>query len=231
MTVNPPTPPEIRMSDRRSTLHRLSPSERLVRHVHTLESLIEERQAATAAVADAYAAAGHDGFDPVTIKAVIKLRTLTPLQREERRALEAVYLASLGMLEGEALPDAARRRLDGQPPPAPPTPPSEPPSPEDAPDDPPEDAPDDPPADPPAPPQPSLPLKDPEEARQEGRDAAAAGARIYDNPYRAGDPCRAAWDEGWCAQKKSHGMEPPAAFQRKVEKPPKDAEDDSKGGK
>ena len=28
-------------------------------------------------------------------------------------------------------------------------------------------------------------LKDPEEARKEGRDAAAAGKRIYDNPYPA----------------------------------------------
>jgi len=209
---------------------RLSPSERLVRHVHDIERLIDDRQAATAAVAEAYARAGNDGFDPVTLRAVIKLRTLSPLQREERRALEAVYLASLGMLEGEALPDAARRRLDGQPPPVPPAPaPPTEQAPSDAPRDPDAATPDDPPAAPkPGEPQPTLPLKDPAEARREGGEAAAAGKRIYDNPFPAGDPCRAAWDEGWCAERKSNGMEPPAAFQRKVEKPPKDDQGDDK---
>ena len=71
-------------------------------------------------------------------------------------------------------------------------------------------------------------MKDPEEARQEGAAAAVAGKRIYDNPYPAGNPCRAAWDEGWCAQQKSHGMDPPAAYQRRSAKPP-DQGDDKRG--
>lgn len=208
-----------------SKFSRLSPSEKLVRHVHALERLAEEKSAAGAALTEAFETARLDGLDPVTLKVVLKLRQLTPLQREERRALEAIYLAALGMLEGESLPDAARRRLDGQPPPAPR---KDEPKPDDEPsaDDAETDS-----AAPPAPPQPTLPLKTPDEARQEGMDAAAAGKRIYDNPFPAGDPCRAAWDEGWCLQKKSNGMEPPAAFQRKVEKPSKDDKgDDKKGG-
>ncbi len=73
----------------------------------------------------------------------------------------------------------------------------------------------------------ALELKDPEEARQEGRAAAAAGKRVYDNPYPAGDPCRAAWDEGWCEARKSHGMETPEAYKRR-KPPPPDADGDGK---
>jgi hypothetical protein len=141
---------------------------------------------------------------------------MTPSQRRERRALEAIYMAALGMLEGDPLPDEARRRLDGPEPDQHQAPPSAPPS----------SAPDSPAASPSEPPrprpvQPPLILKDPAEARAEAATAATAGKRIYDNPYPAGDPCRAAWDEGWCGQQKSHGMETPAAYQRRTDKPPK----------
>jgi uncharacterized protein (UPF0335 family) len=203
-----------------------TPRERLVRHVRELERLVEARQGAVASLASAFADAKADGFDPLTLRVVLKLRKMSPGQRQERRALEAIYMAALGMLDGEALPDVARRRFEEAPPPPPPR------------DEEPEDAaraPDQPPppdqaADtPPVPPaQPALALKDPEEARREGGDAAAAGKRIYDNPYPAGDPCRAAWDEGWCAQRKSHGMDPPAAYQRRTAKPP-DKKDDPDG--
>lgn len=185
-----------------------SPRERLVRHVHELERLTEAKQEAAANLAEGFKDAQRDGFDPATLKVVLKLRQMTPSQRRERRALEAIYLGALGMLEGEPLPDSARKRLDGQPedPPAPsakgaPAAPGERPA----------------AAKPEA--QPPLALKDPDEARREGGDAAAAGKRIYDNPYPAGDPCRAAWDEGWCAQRKSHGMDPPTAYQRRTAKP------------
>ena len=125
------------------------------------------------------------------------------------------------MLDGEGLPDEARRRLDGQPP-----------QPERSADPAPSEKADDTAAAaPPAPPaQPALPIKTPDEARQEGMDAAAAGKRVYDNPYPAGDPCRAAWDEGWCAQSRSHGMDPPAAYARRSDPPKKDAKDDQPKG-
>lgn len=200
-----------------SSKSKVSPRERLVRHVHTLESLVAAKQEAAAELLEALEDAKRDGFDPATLRVVLKLRQMTPEQRRERRALEAIYMAALGMLEGDALPEAARRRLDGSEEPAPSqssTPQQSAPS---------KSAPSA--AQKPAKQeQPELALKDPEEARSEGGEAAVAGKRIYDNPFRAGDPCRAAWDEGWCAQRKSHGMEPPAAYQRRTEKPAEKAD-------
>lgn len=200
-----------------------SPRERLVRHVQHLESLEQAKQEAADKLRDAFSEAKRQGFDPATLKVVLKLRKMTPEERKQQRAMVAIYLAALGMLEGDPLTDEARRRLDERQtqPPSGPAPAPDP------------DAKGDeakPTAAPPPPPQPSLPLKDPEDARKEGREAAAAGKRIYDNPYPAGDPCRAAWDEGWCAQRKSHGMDPPAAYQRRTAPPkPPDPDDKSKG--
>jgi len=196
---------------------RSSARERLVHHVHKLEQLEAVKQAAGEELRAAFADAKRVGYDPSTLKAVLRLRKLTPAERKEQRALEAIYLAALGMLEGDPLPDEARRRLDEQDsaPPKPERSSGQQAGPEEAKPRKPAEA----PAPPPPPPQMPMNLKDPEEARKEGRDAAAAGKRIYDNPFPAGDPCRAAWDEGWCEQRKSHGMETPAAYQRRS-KPP-----------
>lgn len=199
-----------------------------MKHVQELERLQSRKDEAAADLATAFAAAKAEGYDTGTLRVVLKLRKMTPSQRQERRALEAIYLAALGMLEGDPLPDEARRRLDGtreQPPPPPPDQGADPRA------DSTKDG--EPPAEPPRPAQPPLILKDPAEARQEGADAAVAGKRIYDNPYPAGDPCRAAWDEGWCGQKKSHGMETPQAYQRRTETPDKkgkDGEGQGQGG-
>jgi uncharacterized protein (UPF0335 family) len=214
---------------RRSRFEDVSPRERLVAWVQRLESLTAAKQEAAADLAGAFKEAQREGFDPATLKVVLKLRQLTPSQRRQRRALEAIYMAALGLLDGDPLPDSARRRLDGKPDEPPSTPPAPPPSESHDPD-----------AERPAtddaasapekkkPEQAPLVLKDPDEARQEGAAAAAAGKRIYDNPFPAGDPCRAAWDEGWCAQRKSHGMDPPEAYQRRSEKKPdKDEQGDS----
>lgn len=200
------------------------PRERLVRLVQDLERLEALKQAATDNLKTGFETAAAQGFDPLTLKVVLKLRKMTPDQRRERRALEAIYMSALGMLEGDALPESARRRLDEasrdlkKPETPPPDKSAEAPG-------------NSTPEAPPLPEQPQLALKDPEEARQEGTDAAAAGKRIYDNPYQAGDPCRAAWDEGWCAKQKSHGMETPAAFQRRTPPKDKDGGDAEKGAK
>ncbi len=207
----------------------MSPRELLVFHVQELERVEDLKRQAAECVKESYQAAASAGFDKDTLKVVLKLRRMTSDQRRERRALEAIYMAALGMLDGEALPDDARRRLD--PPPAPRREPDATPEAdrrdEDeettvAPAAPPET---------PAPAQPPLILKTPDEARQEGMDAASAGKRIYDNPYPAGDPCRAAWDEGWCAQSKSHGMDTPTAFQRRSSKAPDKDEKSEQPGK
>lgn len=194
----------------------MNPRERLVFHVQELERVELLKKEAAACLRDSFDAAKRDGYDPGTLKVVLKLRRMTADQRRERRALEAIYLAALGLLDGDALPDEARRRLDPQPP-QPPAPQTESPSPK-------SDRPDEETTPPqvaaPLPPQAPLILKTPDEARAEGAAAADAGLRVYDNPYPAGDPCRAAWDEGWCAQRNSHGMDTPTAYQRKSAKPP-----------
>lgn len=204
----------------------LSPRERLVIHVQNLERLQEIKDEASENLKAGFDWAKNDGYDPGTLRVVLKLRRMTESQRRERRALEAIYLAALGMLEGESLPNDARKRLDEQPP-------DDAKSDDTSGDSRKPGAPDIEPSKEIEPPQqPSLVLKDPAEARQEGADAAAAGKRVYDNPYPAGDPCRAAWDEGWCGHRKSNGMETPAAYQRRAEKPKKDEpskKDDDKG--
>lgn len=220
---NSKPPPTRRMVMSMSKRSQMNARERLVFHVQELERAERLKHEATECVNDAIRAAKQAGYDPTTLKVVLKLRKMTAEQRRERRALEAIYLAALGMLDGDALPEEARRRLD--PDPEPKSPPDTPPQSERAPD---------------AAaaqaskkkssekqkPQQALVLKTPEEARQEGEDASAAGKRIYDNPYPAGDPCRAAWDEGWCAQRKSHGMDTPAAYQRRSKSPEKDGKTD-----
>ncbi len=196
-----------------------SPREELVQIVQELERLTERKDAAANRLREMFETAQARGFDKITLKVVLKLRTMTPSQRAERKALEAIYMAALGMLEGEALPEAARRHLDE------PAPTDQNKRDEDDDTDeaetteveprlpelelPPESA----------PAQQPLVLKEPAEARAEGEQAAAEGKRIYDNPYPAGDPCRAAWDEGWCSAKGAHGMETPSAFQRRADKP------------
>jgi len=194
--------------------------ELLVKTVHELEALDAAKQEATDSLRDKYEQAKLYGFDSGTLKVVIKLRKMSVEQRRERRALETIYLAALGMLEGDPLTDEARRRLDEQE--------ARQPAPEPSENAPTDDKAATPEAKPPA--QQALALKDPEEARQEGREAGSTGKRIYDNPYAAGDPCRAAWDEGWCEQKKSHGMETPAAFQRRSKPPEKKDKDNNEKG-
>jgi uncharacterized protein (UPF0335 family) len=191
-------------------------------HVQELERLVELREMAADDLREGFAKAQSEGYDTTTLKVVLKLRRMTPSQRQERRALEAIYLAALGMLEGDPLPEEARRRLDGSP-----APDLKASRPDDA-EQPADQAPDTAAPPTPEPEQPPLIVKDPAEAKSEGAEAAAAGKRIYDNPYPAGDPCRAAWDEGWCSHTKSHGMDTPSAFQRRTDKTSK--KDDSGDG-
>lgn len=191
---------------------------RLVYHINELERLEARKKLASDNLKGAFETSRLEGYDVDTLKVVLKLRKLTAAQRLERRALEAIYLAAIGLLDGEAMPDEARRRLSDEEP-------RDPASPR-LPDLDPPPAPSTESADPPAAP------KDPADARKEGAAAAAAGKRIYDNPYAAGDPCRAAWDEGWCGQRNSHGMDVPQAYQRRraPKKKSKDGDRDADGG-
>lgn len=179
-----------------------------------LRYLIEVIEEAMAEVAqakerekDRWSALKEAGFDRRTAREVIKLRALSAAERAEREELLAVYKAALGMLGDTPLGQSAMRRLARKPPP-----PDEGAEEGDATlpgfDLPPE------PAQPP-PPSP----EDLVAARAAGAAAQKTGAAVLANPHLAGDPRRAAWDEGWCASAGSNGMDIPAAFRRTT--PPK----------
>lgn len=164
----------------------------LLHHVQAIEVLEERKRRLAQDVAARMKAARADGFDPAIIRAVVRERRMTAEQREEQQALLDMYRAALGMLADTPLGDAARRRLSGE-----------------------AAKPD--PAEGGAQPAPAVAAPTPEEiiaARAEGAAAAKAGRPVIANPHVAGDPRRAAWDEGWCAATGSDGMEIPPAWRR-----------------
>lgn len=171
---------------------------RLLSFIERIERLEEEKRSIADDIKDVKTEAKSAGFDVKTITKIIAERRLSPAERRRERALLDLYRAGAGLLDGTPLGDAARERMMAEEPNAEAPPPA--PRPEDT--------------------------RTAEEARAEGAAAFKAGARIVDNPYVAGDPRRAAWDEGFCAASGSDGMDIPEAWRRKPKKakPPADAE-------
>ena len=178
--------------------------------VERIEKLEDERRLIAAEIASVKAEAKAAGFDVKVIKAILAERKLSAYERQEYATLLELYRAALGMLNGTPLGEAARKRLMGERKPPPSGPDGQTPS-----------------AIPEA--EPEQPAIDVEAARQAGRDAAKAGAKIIDNPFVAGDPRRAAWDEGWCAETGSDGMEIPEAWRRSSAKKKSKGKDDEPG--
>jgi len=164
--------------------------------IEEVERLEIEKQEIAEKIKAVKASVKGAGFDGKVFTQMLKERKLSDFEREEFQALCELYRASLGMLNGTPLGEAARKRLM----PKPPTPPAG-----GAPEDDTELTPEVPA------PEPEVNLR---EARSSGRAAAKEGKRIIDNPFTAGDPRRAAWDEGWCAETGSDGMEIPNAWRR-----------------
>lgn len=206
----------------------MSTAETIQRWIDRIESAEEDKAEAQRALRELYREAKAIGLDPAMLRRMVKLRRMTAAERAEADAREQVYRAALGMLDGTPLGAAAMKKLAPKPPPSAPAAPGEggeerAPGPGDG-----VSAPD---GEEPA----AGSTITPEmvsAARDEGRQAAAAGRQIFDNPYRAGDPRRAAWDEGWCQGAGSDGMDIPAAYRRPA-KPGKgaDAKGSKKGGK
>lgn len=176
--------------------------ERLRSFIERIERLEEEKRALAADIAEIYSEAKGNGFDPKTMREIVKLRRMDVSAREEFEALVDLYKAALGMLSGTPLGEAAIRRLSKKP------------EPEN------EDH----------PPEPALPEMPPsfdtgpsiDEARDEGRAAARDGRPVTSNPFTARDPRRAAWDEGWCMEAGSDGMDIPPAWRRSKKPKPGD---------
>ncbi|GJE79641.1 DUF2312 domain-containing protein [Methylorubrum thiocyanatum] len=192
-------------------------AERIVR-------LKEEIKVFQADIKDIRNEAGAQGYDKKALMLVVARMmedSADKAARQETAALADVYLASLGMLDGTPLGDAARRRFDPIDDPADGM--AETDEGADRDDDGSlggehEDA---------SPPSGAMSEETIAAAREEGSAAAEAGERVFANPYVAGDPRRAAWDEGWCVRKGSDGMEIPDAFRRKKKSAADDAGDEA----
>jgi uncharacterized protein (UPF0335 family) len=181
----------------------------LVQFVEEIERLDEEKRQIADRIRQAKNSARAAGLDVKVLNQMLRERRMSPFERREYQALCEMYRAALGMLGGTPLGEAARKRLMGEIP--------EPPHPADV-------------STPPAPETVDQTL-DIEAARAAGRAAAREGKRIIDNPYMADDPRRAAWDEGWCAETGTDGMEVPEAWRRRKPKKRPDDQPDDDGGK
>lgn len=164
------------------------------------ERLDEERKAIVDDQKDVMAEAKGRGFDPKIMREIIRLRKMKPEERREREALIDTYRAALGMLDGTPLGTWAIERLSK--PRSEATPPSEDADSESAPVPAPE------PEAQPAP-EPALTIDD---AKRLGGEAARAGKPVTSNPFPARDIRRAAWDEAWCHELGSDGMDIPDAL-------------------
>lgn len=195
-------------------------ADRLRSFAERIVRLREDLKEIQAGIKEVKAEAGFEGFDKKALMVVVARMEETREERDARIEAEAVaevYLASLGMLDGTPLGDAARRRFD------PITDPEEQDDDRDPGDgDAPYRAPAEP--EPPAGRAPAGAMGEHEiaAAREEGSEAAHAGQKVFANPYVAGDPRRAAWDEGWCRRTGSDGMEIPEAWRRRKKPKPDD---------
>lgn len=175
--------------------------------IDRLERLRAEKKALDGDINDLKTEIKGFGLNPKAIEKIVKERAETASQRATREYTEEqaqIYRAALGMLDGTPLGDAARERLSRKP------------DEEDG-------------AEQPATPAPAaITAEDIAGARERGQVDFAEGRKVTENPYVAGDPRRAAWDEGWCAASGSDGMDIPAAFRRPEKKKP-DPKDPSDG--
>lgn len=212
------------MSRKKKPVANATAAGRLLTFVERIEWLLEEVASLRDDIKSVKAEAKVEGFDVPTIMRLIKLRALTSEQRAEQEALLDLYKAAIGMLDGTPLGRAARRRLEDD------QPADDQPADErstdklDDGDDEARSLPEEPPQEDEA--AGRLTEQDIETARQAGREAARAGAKVLSNPYVADDPRRAAWDEGWCAESGSDGMDLPAAWRRTPRKAEKKSDDD-----
>jgi uncharacterized protein (UPF0335 family) len=193
----------------------MGPTSQLRSFVNRITELLIERKEIDEALSDTYRDAESNGYDVKALKLSMRRRGETEAQRRKRQETEAiaeVYSAAIGDLFGKPLDDMARRRLDEQMQGAQPELPTDERPGEPAPEAPAEEV---------APPEPP---ETPEQAREKGKQARRDSLRIVENPYHSASPLRAAWDEGWCEEDGSDGMEVPAAWKRapKPEEPKPD---------
>lgn len=182
--------------------------------IERIERLEEEKKGIADDIRCVYAEAKSRGFDPKTMRAIVKLRGMDTHARREAEALLDTYKAALGMLDGTPLGRWALERLEKE------DEKDKPADDGDGADDADGEAPEAPPAE---------PEPDVEDAKAQGAGAAREGKPVTSNPFPARDLRRAAWDEAWCAALGSDGMDIPDALKPKA-KPKKNSAEDGAAG-
>lgn len=76
--------------------------ERLAAYLQRIERLEEEKAELMADIREIYAEAKGDGFDPRTMRKIVRLRAMDDGARQEEEDLLNTYLAALGMLGAPA---------------------------------------------------------------------------------------------------------------------------------
>jgi uncharacterized protein (UPF0335 family) len=66
--------------------------------IERIELLADEKAEAAEAIKEVYAEARAQGFDPGTMRRVVRLRKLSSDERSEQEAMLDLYLSALGML-------------------------------------------------------------------------------------------------------------------------------------
>lgn len=67
--------------------------------IERIERLEDEKAATAADIKEVYAEAKANGFEPKTLREVIRIRKQDKAERQEHEAILEVYLHALGMLE------------------------------------------------------------------------------------------------------------------------------------
>lgn len=204
--------------DRATPGHNSAPADTLLAYIERIERLEEEKKTIAFEITEVKREAKGLGLDVKAIVKIVKERGETEEQRRRRKETEDltdVYRAALGMLDGTPLGDSARERLSKRRDPDAGAPAQDAAGPGEE-----------------SPQRSTLTAEDIAAAKAAGRLAAREEKRVTDNPYTAGNACRAAWDEGWCFEAGSDGMDIPSAWRRREKNPAKpDAPKDGEPGK
>jgi uncharacterized protein (UPF0335 family) len=67
--------------------------------IERIERLEEEKAALSADIREVYAEAKGNGFEPKTMRTIVKLRKMDSSDRQEQEALLDIYMSALGMAE------------------------------------------------------------------------------------------------------------------------------------
>ena len=73
-------------------------SDKLKDFIERVERLQEEKSGIASDISDVYAAAKGSGYDPKTMRKVIRLRKMDADKREEEENMLDIYMHALGML-------------------------------------------------------------------------------------------------------------------------------------